>query len=159
MAAGQLSGPLRRSGPSSCAVQEGAEADRAFRRDFAEAGALLPALMALYRRRARAGPATGQPATDGARPATDGALPVTRGSNRGGSSSGSARVLTPEGEGAEQSLPAGSRPEGCSDAWWAALLEVGWHPPAAAKFDRACPAAAVCTAARDASTQESSAAQ
>lgn len=120
-------------------MQEGAEADCAFRRDFAEAGALLPALVALYRKRVRAGPATGRPATDGTRPATDGALPVIKGSNRSGSSSGSARVLTPEGEGAEQSLPAGSRPEGCSDAWWAALLEVAWHPPADAKLDRARP--------------------
>ncbi|KAK9843732.1 hypothetical protein WJX81_003952 [Elliptochloris bilobata] len=92
--------------------QEGSEADRAFRRVFADAGALLPALTALYRRRAlrRNGgnPNPNPPATPQAGEAPE----------RANGSGSSARAMTPEGEAfVEPLLAPGSRPEGCSDAW------------------------------------------
>ena len=125
-----------RSGPQACRSnthtrrrQEGGDADRAFRRDFAEAGALLPALAALFRRRAhrRAGPA--------AAPAGAGGKAPSRGGG-GGGRDGRPRAGTPEADAPEPPLAPGDRPDGCTDAWWAALLEVRappcsqtWHAP------------------------------
>lgn len=103
------------------APQEGADADRAFRRTFADAGALLPALTALYRR--RAGRRGGNDPTPN--PANPGTPSTGEAPERAGSGGSSVRVPTPEQEaGAEPALPASSRPSGCSDAWWAALQEV-----------------------------------
>jgi hypothetical protein len=42
----------------------------------------------------------------------------------GGGRDGRPRAGTPEADAPEPPLAPGERPDGCTDAWWAALLEV-----------------------------------